>query len=177
MAVTATVNATISHTNTKVLDQSTAQDSLTLQISKQFTNGTGIDKANLVYAERVTIAASATHTWDIYDLSFDGGAARKDALGQTWTAAKVRGLAVKNRSTTAGDILTLFGGADDDAWTPILNGLNTAKVTLGPDGLFLVTNPSAAGYAVDAAEERYLRIINTVAREYAYDIWILAESV
>lgn len=175
MAVTARVELILATTNTKVLDNSTAQDALSgfpAALAANLTSGTGKDKADTIWHDRRTLAAAATENIDVYD--FGGGA--QDALGQSIANATVKVLYIKNRSATAGEKLTIGGEGSAAAWNSLFNGSDTATTQIGPDSTLIRVEPSAAGLAVTDVSNHLLKIANAGIASIDYDIVVIGAT-
>lgn len=124
-------------------DQGIASPSanLNFETTESWANGVIIDTADKVFWKRDTVATGTPKT---YDLS--GGVT--DVFGTAITMAKVTCIAVKNRSVTAGQIISVGGGSN-----PLINWVMASGdgVKIGPDGFFMIYDPSLAAYAVTAA--------------------------
>ncbi len=115
-----------------------------------FTDGTGLDQADMVYTETRTIAASTTE-----DIDLDAGGLL-DAFGQTFTIAELKALIICAASANTNTV-TILGDVNS---VPILD---TAATTLDlkPGGCFVFVDPSAAGVPVTAATGDILQVENT----------------
>lgn len=116
------------------------------------TDGTGLNKANLLYADTRTLAGAATENLNMNTLLDPMGAA------QTWLSVKF--LAVILNTTTVGASLLVGGLSATTAWNSWLNANDDAEVTLGPGGSLILSNPSALGYAVTDVSNHLLKIEN-----------------
>lgn len=146
----ATLELTLSWLFENELDLANAKDNASLSVSDELTDGNAIDAAEIVWHDERTVSASGTDSLDLA-----GGLT--DAFGNTLTFTKIKGVAVKNKSTTAGDILTLGGNANG---VPLFSDTSD-KLKINPDGLFLWWDPSAAGITVTATTGDILDIIET----------------
>lgn len=144
----------------------TVVDSNSLSFVKTFSDGNGLDQSNLIWDDRRTVNAAAND-----DLDLAGGVT--NSFGTTVTFAKIRGLFIHNLNTTAGHLLHV-GGQGTEAINTILGG-DTEIIKIGPDGVLVLINPSAAGYAVTAATADILRLTG-VSGNIVYDIAIWGNS-
>lgn len=110
-----------------------------MEYSLDFASGTGTNQHDLVYGERLTLAATPT-TKDIR-----GSLTRALGLG-TLSIVEVVAIAVKMLSTTAGHELTI--GNATNAFSDHL-GAATHTIKLGPNGLWILMSP-IDGYTVGA---------------------------
>lgn len=106
--------------------------------------GTAAGQVNAVYAVEGTVTAGAPVTIDVTSLT--------DPAGNAIPAlARVLGVCAENLSVTAGEILTLTGGASNPLFTDQLTlQPNTTSAPVG--GTAAVWNP-APGYAVDSTHK------------------------
>lgn len=143
------------------LDLGNALDSNSLPISVSLADGTGADQAEIVWHDRRTLAAAGVDNLDLA-----GGLV--DAFGNTLAFTSLKALVLKNRGTASDDVLDIGGHATAALSSPF--GAANDKLKLGPDGLLLLWNPSAAGYSVTAGTADILRIENTGGNSLDYDI-------
>lgn len=142
------------------LDLSLPQQDHTQSDQIRWTDGDAADKAEIVYMDSDSVAASGT---DAYDLA--GGLA--DAFGNTLTFTKLKAIYVRNKSTTAGDVLRVTRPTNG---VPFLTTAGDAA-ELGPGGILCLVNPSAAGWTVTAATGDLIHIIEAGgANTVSYDI-------
>lgn len=132
-----------------------------------FTDGTTAGQADLCWSDRRTVAASATDTIDL-----NGGGLT--SLGASVAFVKVTAVIVRNRSTTAGDVLHV-GPAAVNGW--IGPWVDTSDLNaIDPDGSLSLH--SDTGWTVTAGSADSIRIIETGgANAVEYDIYILGRSV
>lgn len=162
----------------KALDLTTIDDTLSsLAITAaSLTTGPGLNQGNQLWHDRRTLASAATETIDLYDFAIDAGSAQNDSLGNALAMVRIKVLLIYNRSTTAGENFTLFGEGTTAAWNSLLNGSDTAKAVLGPGGVFLVTNPSAAGMAVADTTNHLLKVENSGSGSNDFDIIVIGAN-
>jgi hypothetical protein len=97
--------------------------------------GTGAGAVNIIYADTITLADGANTTLDLY-----ASGSLLDIFNRALTMAALKFLYIKNKSSDAS--LKLFGGAATDLGIIA----NTSDiVVVKPGGVFLWTDPSAAG--------------------------------
>ena len=136
-----------------------------------FTDGTGANQANLLYAGERTVADGAD---DDVDLS----GALADAFGATITAAEVAALLLINAPISGNPNTTALtiGGADSP-FEGFLGGTDPTLGPIPPGGVVLLAGPSAAGLGAitaDTADE--LRVSNASGAANTYQLAILARS-
>jgi hypothetical protein len=122
------------------------QDSGQLPFEQEFADGDGLGECDVIWKSRRTLNAASE------ELDLVGGLS--DAFGVAFSFAKLKGVIIHNRSTTAGDILTI-GGAT--AAVPLFSAANDSQ-PLGPDATFLKLEPSLAGIAVTGGATDKLKL-------------------
>lgn len=129
------------------------------------SDGTGaIDTADLVWSDRRSLA-STTENLDL-------AGSLTDSFGATITFARIKMIAIHNRNTSVGHTLTV-GGAASNAFPLFAD--TTDKYAIGPDGVFLIWEPSAAAKAVTASTGDILKI-DAGSNTISYDIIIIGSS-
>lgn len=124
-----------------------AKDDNKPTFNQTFADGTGLDQCNKFY--RVFGATLVATTLDL-DLS----GSLVDALGQPVVMTKLKGIIIRNNDLVVGHDLKLGGGS---AAVPFM--ANTSDIlTIGPGGMAIITNPSAAGWAVTATTGDIVRL-------------------
>lgn len=131
-----------------------------------FTNGTGANQADLVFADERTIAASGSE-----DLDLAGVLA--DAFGATITMAEVVGLIVYADPGNTNDVVV----GDATAPVPLFGGTNPT-VAVKPGGIFVLFAPNAAGqFTVGAGSTDDLKVANSSSGTgVTYTIVVLGRS-
>jgi hypothetical protein len=161
------LRCTLGWQHDKVLSLSTVADRGSLTAKDDLAYGTGLNQADILWHDRRTLATEASEALDLTN-------ALVDALGQTLTFSAIKGLLIQNRATEAGHEILVGGGSQ--AWASWL-GASGDVVRIGPAGVLLVWNPSAAGYAVSDGSADQLRIENPSDAEISYDILLLGAAV
>ncbi|MCI0351567.1 MAG: hypothetical protein L0Z53_19260 [Acidobacteriales bacterium] len=164
MPLSSNLSLAINWNHTSALDLSTVTDNATVDYGDSLASGTGLDQCDLKFHDRRTLSATTEE--------LDLAGSLTDAFGQTITFAKVKGILIHNRNTTAGQTL-IIGGAAANAF-PLFTDV-TDKYTLGPDGKFLAWEPSLAGKAVTAGTGDKLKL-DAGANTVTYDIVIFGTS-
>lgn len=150
MATTLTSKLVLSLTASLVNDNTLAPgtSSLSNSTTLSFADGTAINQANRMYANRLALSTTPT------DLDFSGSLA--DPLGNTITFAKINGIFIKNLSSVAAEIVSVGGDAASVAgWVGAVNDL----VKVGPGGVFALFNPALAAYTVTATTGDILQLV------------------
>jgi len=122
-------------------------DSLVFKHNGELTLGTGANQADQFFHDTRALAAEADETLDL-------SGALTNSLGVALAATKIKCLVIRNRDT----VTTLTIG--DAAATQFSShlGSGTDKIVLGPEGLLILWNPGAAGYAVAPGASDFLKI-------------------
>lgn len=165
-SLTSQLRLTLGWQYQNTLDLSTVADNGSIQLDDDLENGSGLDQANLVWHDRRTLAAAANDDLDLAGVLSSG-------FGQTVSFAKLKGMLIHNRATSAGEVLHIGGGSN-----PISDWIGASGdiVKVGPNGILLLWNPSLAGYAVTASTADILRITNAGSGSVDYDILLLGVS-
>lgn len=117
--------------------------------TSNITDGDAVNKAELVYCTNDSVTASGTDSWDVSGVI-------TGPFGEAFTLTKWKTLYVNNRSTTVGDIINVVRPAADGG---AFFGADGDLSAVGPGGIFLWHNPSAAGVAVTNADTDNVDIV------------------
>lgn len=132
-----------------------------------FADGTGADQIKNIFADTRTLTASANE-----DLDLAGGLT--NALGQTITFTKIRGILVRAAAGNTNNVI-VGGAASNQFVTPF--GGTAHTVTVRPGGLLVMVANDATGYAVTAGTGDLLRIANSAgSSSVTYDIVLLGTT-
>jgi hypothetical protein len=132
-----------------------------------FADGTTANKADRVFSDRRTLAASGSETLDL-------AGSLVDALGATLTFARVRALLIYAATSNVNNVV-VGGVASNGFTTPF--GDPTDKVVVRPGGAFLLVAPDTTAYAVTPATGDLLQVANSGAGStVTYDVAILGAS-
>lgn len=162
------ISISLSATANNSFDLNRAQAALTYAKSFGWTTGAAINQADRAFADTRQIAASGT---DDLDLT---GTALQDILNVNLALVRVKLIWVYAYSTNTNNVV--IGNA---AATQFVGpfGSATHTIALPPNGTFLVTAPTAAGWTVGAGASDLLRIANSGAGTVVnYDVLILGSS-
>lgn len=152
-------------TYTNSNDLANAVQSINSSFADELSNGTGaVDTADMLFADQRTLAATTEN------LDLAGGLT--DVFGNTLTFARIKLLLVHNTNTTAGNNLKI-GGAASNAFLLFDNATDIKPV--GPNGIALFWEPSAAGMAVTASTGDILKM-DAGASTIVYKIVIIGSS-
>jgi hypothetical protein len=149
-----------------LLDLSTVNDALRLPVTSAFTDGTGANKAQIVFHDEVTRATGGT---DSYDLS--GGI--NHAFGVA-TFSKVKAILIHNKETVSGRSLQVGGGAACLAAGQVF--ANTSDIINVPAGGILLLTSPVDGFTVTNSTADTLAIANACGSNITYDIVIIGEG-
>ena len=161
MALTFSAKALIDGTHTKVFEGQTVSNKLTFTYSKPYTDGSAIDQCSQVWIDKARNLNATTEEIDV-------AAALTDAYGSVVSFAKIKVIYIKNLNTVAGETLKV-GGAAANAF--LLFDDATDIYTIGPDGVFFISEPSVAAKTVTAATGDLLKL-DAGAANINYDILI-----
>lgn len=117
-------------------------DDLLISDTTKWSFGTGVNQCNILLHEKLTIAAGANQTLNLYDT---GGSALQDAHGNDLTMAAIKLLYIKN--TSADLYVDIFGGGANDL---LIMGGTTDAMRIKPDGKVYWEDPTAAGTVTTA---------------------------
>ena len=154
-----TIRAELALKLLNVLDLSTAEDFLVLQLVLQFTNGTGADQANAIWHDRRTIGAGLNETLDLNDPANT----LTDAFGRELEFTKVRLMILRLVSETG----ALKIEPTATGWvSAFLNDIN-----MGAGGWMVLYAPTVTAYSVAEPANDKIRITETSgAASVTYDI-------
>lgn len=137
-----------------------------LNVALTLESGTAASKADLVFSDTRTIAASGSETLDL-------AGTLKDDLGNTIVFVKVKAILIRARSTNTNDVV--IGAAASNPFLGPLSG-TAPKITLPPGGLALLAAPVNGWTSADGAADS-LKIANSGAGTGVdYDIVIVGTS-
>lgn len=164
---TTTINFQFFNTLTKVFDLTTGEDRLSYKKTIKFTDGAGANQSEAIFHDKRTLSASGSE-----DLNLAGVLA--DPFGTTLTFTKIKAIAIYAHTTNTNNVVV--GGHATAAFAGWVNDA-TDKVVIKPGGLFVIVDPTAAGYAVTATTADLLTIANSAGGTGVdYDIVILGAT-
>ncbi len=172
MALTATLRASVTATQTIALDLGTARADIAASRVINLTNGTTANKADLIWQDERTIEASASEDLDLAGVL-------SDAFGATLAMAEVVAIYVEAVAGNTNDVVLggaaepvpLFGGAAGD-------GGADPTFSVRPGGVFFVAAPDAAGlFTVGAGANDELKVSNSSSgTPVTYKIIVIGRS-
>lgn len=164
MALTTNLDLVLRGSHTNVLDLLTATASFSIDKGDSLADGTGaVDTGDLMWSDTRTLATTSEN--------LDLAGSLTNAFGATVTFARVKAVLIHNKSTTVGQTVTIGGAASNQF---LLFTDASDKYTLGPNGVFLIWEPSAAGKVVTAGTGDSLKIETSAS--ITYDIVIIGSS-
>lgn len=166
MALTATMRAGITATQTSALDLGTATANIVVAKAINLTNGTTANKADLIWSDERTIAASTSEDLDL-------AGALTDAFGATITMAEVVAIYVEALAANTNDVVV----GDATSPVPLFGGTNPT-FSVKPGGFFFTAAPNAAGlFTVGAGTTDDLKIANSSSgTSVTYRIVVIGRS-
>ncbi len=153
---------------TKALDLTTVSDPLMFRRAVSLTDGTAAGKADKVFHDRRTLAASGTEDLDLAGVLID-------AFGAAITFARIKGIFVGAAAANTNNVVV--GAASATQWATLLN--TTGTLTLRPGASFcaIAGAADATAWAVTAGTGDLLKIANSAAgTSVTYDIVIVGAS-
>jgi hypothetical protein len=165
MALSSTLTLKLKEILTKTLDISTPGDTLDVDLSDTLADGTGLDQADQIWHDERALSATSTENIDL-------NGTLTNALGDTVSLARVKALIIWNKNTTAGENLQVGAGST----TFNLFGSLSSRHTIGPNGIFVVWEPSAAAKAVTAGSADLLMIRNANSVVVTYQIIVVGST-
>lgn len=116
-----------------------------------FTTGAGARQANLVFADRRTLAASATE-----DLDLDGGLT--DPFGGALVFKRIKAILIQAAAANTNDVIV--GGAASNGFVGPF-GAAAHTMAVKPGGMLMIAAPTAAGWPVTASTADLLKVANS----------------
>jgi hypothetical protein len=166
MALKATIRAAIAAELIGSADLGENEFSLPFAADIPLLNGTGANQADRIFADKRTLAASASE-----DLDLSG--VLTDPLGAVLTFGKVKAILVRADKANTNDVI--LGGASTNPFVGPFGGA-THTVSVPPGGAALFVAPGA-GWLVAAGSGDLLKIANSGAGTgVTYDIVIIGTS-
>jgi hypothetical protein len=158
------VTAGITGFYTGANDISAPDQSFAVQELLQFAKGLGAGKADLVFADTRTLAASATENLDLSGVL-------TDAFGATLAFVQVVAILVKAHAANVNNVIV--GGAASNAFLLLADA--TDKVVIPPGGAFLLM--ADAGFGVTPSTGDLLKVANSAGTTgVTYDIVVIGRS-
>jgi hypothetical protein len=146
MAFTDTIKISAQGKRSTTLGAGTKAFDRNFVYKKNLTDGNDVDKAEEFVSIDTTIDTASDETWDLQ--SNGNGDNDCPGLGGDITFTEIVAIIIKNKSTTAAEILTL-GNLSANAFDACFGDLDLGQIEIPPGGCVALVNPTAAGWTVD----------------------------
>lgn len=152
----------------QALDLTTPQADVVKSYVQQFAEGSGADQAHQIFSDTRSIASSSTDNLDLSGVL-------SAALGGTIAFTGIKAIIIKAAEANTGAIRV--GKVISNGFAgPFDQTAGSLGVKVEADGLLVLINPSAAGWAVTNSTADLLSIENLVAAIVNYDVIIVGET-
>ena len=149
--LTGTTKVVMSLANVNTIDLNALLDTLQIETGVDWTYGTGINQANLLFHD----SRSIDDTGETLDL-YTNAIAIKDAFGNAVTMEAIKLLYLKNTHATL--VLEVFGNTSLDL---LIMESTADAVLIQPGGFFLWVAPTAAGIVTTTNEKLFIAAAST----------------
>lgn len=166
MPLTFTALCSLVGTFTKLTEGQTASFPIEFQDDENITDGTTIDKADIIWIDQNRVLNATAENIDL-------AGSLTDVYGDAAAFVKVNGIYIHNKQTAVGETLKV-GGASSNAFLLFDNSSDIRSV--GPDGKFCIIEPSLAGIAVTAGTGDILKLDAGATANLTFDIVIWGRS-
>ncbi len=168
MAVSSSLSMAATVSQTKTLDLTTVADPLMFRRAVNLTDGTTAGKADKVFHDRRTLAASATEDLDL-------AGSLLDVFGAVINLVRVKGLFISAAAANENNVI--IGNAASNGWATLLNATGTLILRPGASIGAMAGPADATAYAVTAGTGDLLTVANSGAGSaVTYDIVIVGAS-
>lgn len=168
MALKSTLAVAASAQLTSALDLTSAAAPLQFSRSVSLASGTGAGKADRLFSDRRTLAASATE-----DLDLSG--ALLDALGGPAQFVRIKGLLIAASKANTNNVV--IGAAASNQWSTLLNATGTLTLRPGAAVCCMAGDTDATGWTVTAGTGDILKVANSAgSTSVTYDIVVIGNS-
>ncbi|MFF8656822.1 hypothetical protein [Streptomyces huasconensis] len=168
MALSSALSMAATISQTKALDLTTVADPLQFRRAVNLTDGTTAGKADKVFHDRRTLAASATEDLDL-------AGALLDAFGAAITFVRVKGLFISAAAANQNNLVV--GNATSNGWATLLNATGTLTLRPGASVGAMAGQADPTAYVVTAGTGDVLKVANSGAGSaVTYDIVIVGAS-
>lgn len=142
----------------------------TLELVQKFTDGTGANQADLLYADERTVSDGANDDIDLAGVL-------SDAFGSTLTFAELVGMVLINKPLSGSNTTDLTVGGGSNPFVGFLGGTTPTIGPLKPGAALMLFAGDAAGIGtVTASTADILRIANSAGAANTYQIALLGRS-
>ncbi|MEU2111826.1 hypothetical protein [Streptomyces sp. NPDC019507] len=153
---------------TSAADLATGAVPLTVRHAVSLASGTGVGKADRIFHDRRTLAASATEDLDLAGVLLD-------SFGAAITFARIKGLIIKAAAANTNNVVV--GAAAANPWTALLGATGTLIVRPGTAVAVAAGEADPTGYAVTAGTADMLKVANSGAgTSVTYDVVLIGAS-
>ncbi len=160
------ITTAISGSQTNAKDLTTPQADIVESFVQSYSDGTGADQAQLIFADERTLAGSASESIDLA-----GGLTHE--LGGTITFTAIKEIIVVGDDANSGN-LRVGAGVANAFVGPF--GASAIGNLVEPSGLLHQRTPSAAGWTVTAGTGDLLRIENLGGASATFKLIIVGEG-
>ncbi|MEV2249402.1 hypothetical protein AB0I94_02395 [Streptomyces sp. NPDC050147] len=168
MGVSASLSMAATVTQTKALDLTTTSDPLIFRRAVSLLNGTTAGKADRVFHDRRTLAASATEDLDL-------AGALTDAFGASLTFVRIKGLFISAAVPNTNNVV--IGAAGANPWATLLNTTGTVALRPGASLGVMAGDQDPTAYTVTAGTGDQLKVTNSGAgTPVTYDVIVIGAS-
>lgn len=168
MALTSSLSIAASAELSTALDLTTGRAPLQIRKAVSLASGTGAGKADRVFSDRRTLAASATEDLDLAGVLLD-------AFGAAITFARIKGLIISAAAANANNVVV--GAASSNPWATLLGATHTLTLRPGATVGLFAGAADATGYAVTAGTGDLLKVANSGAgTSVTYDVVLIGAS-
>lgn len=168
MSLISSLSMAVGFNQSSAVDLGTASLPVSVRQAVAFASGTAAGKADLVFGDHRTIAASGTENLDL-------AGSLVDVFGATITFVKVKGIYILASAANTNNVV--IGAAGSNPWIGLLNAAGT--VTLRPGSAFMAMSGQADATAmgVTAATGDLLKVANSGGTTGVdYDVVIIGTS-
>jgi len=139
-------------------------------LSISWASGTGVDQCNTVFSGTESLATASTFTIDMY-----GNDSALDGVGVAVANTKIKLILFRNTTAAGTDAKFVLGGSGAaSAFNTIFDGSDDAEFgPISAGGVFMVALPSAAGAAVAATTNQYLKVYNSGAATGTFEFLVV----
>lgn len=168
MGVTTDVGVSVSVKNTGATDLSSPVDTLLKTYGVHLESGAGAGKADRVFHDQRTLAASATENLDL-------AGSLADAFGVAQVFARVKAIIIRAAAGNTNNVIVGAHGSAD--FVGLLNAAGT--ITLRPGATFAAFSGSAdaTGMVVTATTADLIKVANSAgSTSVTYDVIVVGNS-
>lgn len=166
MALTSSIKATISATESSALDLGSRSFPVNVARAITLATGTGNGQSDVIFSDQRTLTASATENLDL-------AASLTGAFGNTLTFARLKAILVYAATGNTNNVNVIREGTNG---VPFFLALADG-VAVRPGGVFLLACSDATGYVVTAGTGDLITFTNSGAgTSVTYDVVLIGAS-